>query len=139
MSNQENEGKDKPRLAEGIEIIIGEAKSAATQAFSGAESLGGSLKDTLKGALSARENVVMVRLNQESLIRLDDLVEAGIVNSRSEAAAFLIGEGVKVRSGLFERIAEKTDQIRKAKKELRDLLEETPASEGDGGAEQEKA
>ena len=119
-----NEDKEprKKRLSEGIEIIIDEAKSAASQALSGAETIGESLKETLQGALSARHNVVMVRLNKESLVKLDDLVESGIVSSRSEAAAFLIGEGAKARSGLYDRISEKTAQIRKAKAELRDLL-----------------
>ena len=119
--NEDNQPRKK-RLSEGIEIIIDEAKSAASQALSGAETLGESLKETLQGALSARNNVVMVRLNKESLIKLDDLVESGIVSSRSEAAAFLIGEGVKARSGLYDQISEKTAQIRKAKAELRDLL-----------------
>ena len=119
--SEDNEPRKK-RLSEGIEIIIDEAKSAASQALSGAETMGESLKETLQGALSARNNVVMVRLNKESLIKLDDLVESGIVSSRSEAAAFLIGEGVKARSGLYDRISEKTAQIRKTKEELRDLL-----------------
>lgn len=119
--SEDNEPRKK-RLSEGIEIIIDEAKSAASQAFSGAETIGENLKETLQDALSARNNVVMVRLNKESLIKLDDLVESGIVSSRSEAAAFLIGEGVKARSGLYDRISEKTAQIRKAKEELRDLL-----------------
>jgi len=119
--SQENEPRKK-RLSEGIEIILDEAKSAASQALSGAETIGESLKETLQGALSARNNVVMVRLNKESLIKLDDLVESGIVSSRSEAAAFLIGEGVKARTGLYDQISEKTAQIRKAKEELRDLL-----------------
>ena len=119
--NEDNEPRKK-RLSEGIEIIIDEAKSAASQALSGAETIGESLKETLQGALSARHNVVMGRLNKERPVKLDDLVESGIVSSRSEAAAFLIGEGVKARSGLYDRISEKTAQIRKAKEELRDLL-----------------
>ena len=92
------------RLANGIEIIVDEAKTVANEALLSAETIGGTLKDRLKRALSAREHVVMVRLNGHSLIRMDDLVEAGIVNSRSEAAAFLIGEGIKAPSSLFSRI-----------------------------------
>ena len=69
----------------------------------------------------------MVRLNAESVAKLDELVESGIVNSRSEAAAFLISEGAAARSQLFERIAEKTETIRKAKKELRSLIDDEPA------------
>ena len=106
-----------------------DAKVAAKAAVrhSGAESLGDTLKDTLQGVLAARENVVMVRLNKESVARLDELVESGVVSSRSEAAAFLISEGIKKRRGLFDQISEKIETIRKAKKELRDLIEESPA------------
>ena len=91
------------KLSERIETIVDEAKSAAADAIhlSGVESIGENLKHAMQRALSARENVVMVRLNKESLSRLDELVDAGLVNSRSEAAAFLISEGAKSRSPLF--------------------------------------
>ena len=120
--------KDKKRIMEGIDIIVDEAKIAAREAMrrSGAETLGENLRETVQGALSGRDNVVMVKVNKESLIRLDELVEAGLVGSRSESAAFLIGEGVKARSDLFGRIATKVDEIRKAKEELRQLLNEPP-------------
>ena len=118
--------KDKKRIMEGIEIIVDEAKSAAKAAMrrTGADTLGENLKETIEGALSARQNVVMVRLNEESLARVDDLVEADVVGSRSESAAFLIGEGIKARAELFERISQKIGEIRKAKDELRKLLNE---------------
>ena len=64
----------------------------------------------------------MVRLNKESLIRIDELVESQLVKSRSEGAAFLIGEGIQRRHGLFDRIAQKVENIRKAKEELHNLL-----------------
>lgn len=125
MSEKE---KDKTRIMEGIEIIVDEAKSAAKSAMrrTGADTLGENLRETLEGALSARDSVVMVRLNKESLVRVDELVEADVVGSRSESAAFLIGEGIKARAELFERISEKIQQIRKAKDELRELLNEPP-------------
>ena len=84
------------RMAEGIDIIIDEAKMATTRAYkkSGAETIGESVKEALRGALSSRDNVVMVRLNAESVAKLDELVESGIVNSRSEGGrSFLISEG----------------------------------------------
>jgi Arc/MetJ-type ribon-helix-helix transcriptional regulator len=129
MSDEEKGQEERSRMAEGIDIIIDEAKTATKRAYkkSGAEDLSGSIKETLRGALSPRDNVVMVRLNDESLAKLDELVESGIVNSRSEAAAFLIGEGAAARSQLFERIAEKTEMIRKVKEELRSLVDEEPA------------
>ncbi len=117
---------ERSRMAEGIDIILDEAKSATKRAYreSGAESIGESVKEALRGALSSRDNVVMVRLNSESVAKLDELVESGIVNSRSEAAAFLISEGAAARAQLFERIAEKTETIRRAKEELRSLIDD---------------
>ena len=134
-----DEEKGKRRITEGIEIIIDEAGAAVKSAYrrSGAETLGENLKETIQSALSARENVVMVRLNKDSLERLDELVEAGVVKSRSEASAFLIGEGIKAKEEVFNRIAEKIEKIRAARQELRDLLNEPPSgaaaeSEDDG-------
>ena len=76
----------------------------------------------------------MVRVSQDSLDRLDDLVECGLTRSRSEAAAFLIGEGVKARKDLFGKIAEQTRVIRQAKGRLKELLkdEDLPEREGSG-------
>ena len=109
---------------EGIEIIVDEAKSAARSAFRHTDAIGEGLRETLEAALSARPNVVMVRLNSESVCRLDELVEAGVVGSRSEAAAFLVGEGIKRRQKMFDRISQKIQDIRKAKEDLRELLDE---------------
>ena len=124
MTNTNKENESKKRIIEGIEIIVDEAKSAAKSAIrkAGADSIGENLKETVENVLAAREKVVMVRLNKESLIRIDELVEAQLVKSRSEGAAFLIGEGIQRRHGLFDRIAQKVDNIRKAKEELHNLL-----------------
>ena len=126
MPNNENENASKKRIIEGLEIIVDEAKSVAKSAIhkTGADSLGESLKETVESVLLAREKVVMVRLNKESLKRIDELVESQLVKSRSEAAAFLIGEGIQRRHGLFDRIAQKVENIRKAKEELHNLLSE---------------
>ena len=120
---------EKKTITDGIEIILDEAGSAVKSAFrrSGAETLGQNVKEALQTALAARKTVVMVRVNEDSLARLDELVEAEVVSSRSEASAFLIGEGIKARQELFNRIAEKIWEIRAAKQELRDLLSEPPA------------
>ena len=124
MTNTNKENESKKRIIEGIEIIVDEAKSAAKSAIrkAGADSIGENLKESVENVLAAREKVVMVRLNKESLIRIDELVEAQLVKSRSEGAAFLIGEGIQRRHGLFDRIAQKVDNIRKAKEELHNLL-----------------
>ena len=120
------------KIVEDIETLVGDVNDvvrvAVERSTGAAESVGENIRDTLqetlKGVRSARDSVVMVRVNKESLAKLDDLVEAGIANSRSEAAAFLIAEGTKSRRDLFEKIAEKVEEIRKAKEELRGLIAE---------------
>ena len=92
-----------------------------------AESVAENLKETIKSKTSGdrqnRDNVVMVRVDKESLTRMDELVEAELAGSRSEAAARLITEGIKARQGLFDAISIKVEEIRTAKEELRKLLE----------------
>ena len=125
----DSDNTNNKKISERIETIVGEAKEVAAGAIrmSGneVESLGGNLREAIKKSLSARENVVMVRLNKSSLSKIDELVEAGLVNSRSEAAALLISDGIKARTKLFERISEKIDEIRKAKLDLKNLLNDT--------------
>tara|TARA_Y100001960_G_scaffold273476_1_gene301784 strand:+ start:78 stop:455 length:378 start_codon:yes stop_codon:yes gene_type:complete len=124
MKNKHQDDSNINRMSEGIDIIIDEAKTAAINAYkvSGAESMKDGIKGTLKTALSARANVVMVRVNKDSLHKIDELVDSGIVNSRSEAAAFLIKEGISSQSKLFNKISETTQIIRKAKEDLKDIL-----------------
>ncbi len=78
---------------------------------------------TLGEALQGRGNVVMVRVNDETLEHLDMLVEAELCKSRSEAAALLIGEGIKSNETLFGRIREITDQIAGLRSRLRDAVQ----------------
>ena len=124
MKNKHQDDSNINRMSEGIDIIIDEAKTAAINAYkvSGAESMKDGIKGTLKTALSARANVVMVRVNKDSLHKIDEVVDSGIVNSRSEAAAFLIKEGISSQSKLFNKISETTQIIRKAKEDLKDIL-----------------
>ena len=108
-------------------------RTAIVKGVDVAENIGENIRDTIQGMKGSRENVVMVRIDRESLDRLDDLVEAGIMGSRSEAAAFLIAEGIKARQGLFNRIGEKIGEIRRAKEELRRMVdgdEEGPHGNG---------
>ena len=104
-----------------------------------ASSVGGSLRDTIKSARSARNSVVMVRVSKESLRKMDALVDCGLTRSRSEAAAFLISEGIKARADVYDKIAEQSEVIRNARAELSRLLDEEIApnsSEDDRGYRQ---
>lgn len=69
-----------------------------------------------------RNNVVMMRVDQDTIDKIDQLVDAGICKSRSESAAFLIDEGVKACSELFAKINDKLRQIQRLKNELKDII-----------------
>jgi Arc/MetJ-type ribon-helix-helix transcriptional regulator len=86
-----------------------------------------SIGKAIDSALAARDHVVMVRVNDESLRKIEALAESGIFKSRSEAAAFLIAEGVKAQSELFKRIEEKIDQIDRLRSELKTIVDEKTA------------
>ena len=119
---------EKGRLGEGIESLVEEVqkvvKVAIKQGASAAETIGENIKGTIHEVRYKRDNVVMVRMDVDSLKKLDDLVEAGISGSRSEAAAFLIVEGVKSRQGLFDRMADKVEEIRRAREDLRQMVDD---------------
>jgi hypothetical protein len=92
---------------------------------------------TLGEALQGRGNVVMVRVNNETLERLDMLVEAEIVKSRSEAAALLINEGAKSYADLFEKVREITDQIASLRSKLRETVQTENPVESQPSASEE--
>ncbi len=93
-----------------------------------ATSVGDSIRDTIKSVKATRDNVVMLRIDSESLEKIDELVDSGVTNSRSAAAAFLVEEGIKARADLFDKIAQETEVIRNAKERIRRLLEEEAAT-----------
>ena len=119
-------------LKQQIETLVEDANnvlnSAAISSSKTAQSVKGRLKDTINetrdAVRSARDSVVMVRINKTSLSRIDELVEAKIVRSRSEAAAFLIDKGIESKQDLFDIMAEKLEQIRQTRDELSHLLED---------------
>jgi Arc/MetJ-type ribon-helix-helix transcriptional regulator len=70
-------------------------------------------------ALNVKDTTVLIRLNDHASDSLDKLVTAGVFKSRTEAAAFLIDEGVKAQSALFQRIEERMSEIERLREELR--------------------
>jgi hypothetical protein len=80
------------------------------------------IKGALDTALSGRGNVIMVRVNDETLEAIDMLVEADVCKSRSEAAAFLINQGIEASSELYDRISGITEQIADLKAKLREAV-----------------
>lgn len=98
------------------------AKTAARAESWGFSEIAASLRTAVSRALVDRTNVVMVRVNDETLRYLDMLVEAEICKSRSESAAFLIAEGIKANTALYERISEVTQQIAELRRQLREIV-----------------
>ena len=96
-----------------------------------ATSFGDTLRTTIESVRSKRDNVVMIRVSRESLAKLDELVDCGLTNSRSEAAAFLIAEGIKAREDLYAKIAEQSRVIREAKERLKEMLDDEAVPEPD--------
>ncbi len=82
-----------------------------------------SLSRTVTSVMENRTNVVMVRVNDDALRHMDMLAEAEITKSRSQSAAFLINEGVKANSDLFEKISSVTDQIATLRTQLREMVD----------------
>ena len=119
VTRMENESKqstsfdDLTASVKGVAQKTGDVINKATESISKA----------IESALSARDHVVMVRVNDESLKRLDELVQSGIFKSRSESAAFLISEGIKAQDPLFTRIAEKINEIERLRSELKTIIE----------------
>jgi len=78
------------------------------------------LKDSVrKLGESTRNQVVMVRIDEESSLSLDDWVETGAVRSRSEGAALFIREGLKVRAEELGKLKGALKDVEAAKQRLR--------------------
>lgn len=90
--------------------------------------LGESLREMGK---ESRDQVVMVRVDDDTKRSLDAWVETGAVKSRSEAAALFIREGLKVRAQELQELEDALRDLRRAKHRLqrkaRDILREQPS------------
>lgn len=87
--------------------------------------IGRDISRTIEKAMSAKDDyVVAVKVSPESQEKLEALVQAGVFRSRAEAAGFLIEEGIKTQSALFERVRQKLAEIERLRAELRGLIAE---------------
>jgi len=128
--------KESPPVEEQVAEESAAEEASTSEAAAQAEpwrfsEIASSVRTAVSRALADRTNVVMVRVNDETLHYLDMLIEADICKSRSESAAFLIAEGVKAKTALYERIAEVTEQIAELRRQLREIVsdEVKPAGE----------
>lgn len=119
---------DEPHQKSGFDELASSVKEVAQKTGEAFNKATESIGKAIDSALAARDHVVMVRVNDDSLKSLDALVQTGIFKSRSEAAAFLISEGVKAQAPLFERISERIKEIERLRAELKGIVKpaETP-------------
>src|SRR6267143_3595790 len=90
--------------------------------------IGRDISRTIEKAMSAKdEYVVAVKVSPDAQEKLEQLVQAGVFHNRAEAAGFLIDEGIKTQSALFERVEQKLAEIERLRAELRGLIIEKPS------------
>lgn len=113
---------DEPQQKSGFDELASSVREVAQKTGEAFNKATESIGKAIDSALAARDHVVMVRVNDDSLKSLDALVQTGIFKSRSEAAAFLISEGVKAQAALFERISERIKEIERLRTELKGIV-----------------
>lgn len=122
--------------SDGSEGIFTRAKSAVGKVVRpGAETL----KEKVAASIHTGREDLLVRVEKGMLARLDQLVEAGLFSSRSDASVFLMAKGIDAERELFDEISEGLGKIRDEKQELRDLLNDPPkrkAEEPDMGQQE---
>lgn len=90
--------------------------------------IGRDISRTIERAMSAKDDyVVAVKISPEAQEKVEQLVQAGIFRSRAEAAGFLVEEGIKTQSALFDRVQQKLAEIERLRAELRGMVNEKPA------------
>jgi Arc/MetJ-type ribon-helix-helix transcriptional regulator len=89
--------------------------------------IGRDISRTIERAISAKDDyVVAVKVSHDAQEKLEQLVQAGVFRNRAEAAAYLIDEGIKTQSALFDRVQQKLAEIERLRAELRGMINEKP-------------
>lgn len=92
--------------------------------------IGRDISRTIERAISAKDDyMIAVKVSSDAQVKLGQLVQAGVFGTRAEAAAFLIDEGIKVQTALFERVEQKLAEIERLRAELRGLVGEKKSTE----------
>jgi Arc/MetJ-type ribon-helix-helix transcriptional regulator len=85
---------------------------------------------------SPRDQVVMVRVNEETMKSLDSWVQTGAVKSRSEAAALFIREGLRLRATELSDLEGVLRDVDQAKKRLREAARRVLGTESEAQDEE---
>jgi len=84
--------------------------------------LGRTVEESVRTTLQGRGNVLMVRVNDETLRHIDVLIQAGLFRTRSEAAAYLLHEGIRSKQEIFDRVSATAQEISRLRDEMRATL-----------------
>ncbi len=123
LRDDESEGEtaDRTRTASSVRDIASRIPESLS-------AIGRDISRTIERAMSAKDDyVVAVKVTPAAQEKVDQLVAAGIFRSRAEAAGFLIEEGIKTQSALFDRVQQKLAEIERLRAELRGMVHEGPA------------
>ena len=117
----EGDSEDRSRAASSVRDIASRIPESLS-------AIGRDISRTIERAISAKDDyVVAVKVSPAAQEKVDQLVAAGIFRNRAEAAGFLIDEGIKTQSALFERVQQKLAEIERLRAELRGMVGEKPA------------
>ncbi len=122
LSDDETEGdSDRNRTASSVRDIASRIPESLS-------AIGRDISRTIERAIAAKDDyVVAVKISPAAQEKVDQLVPAGIFRNRAEAAGFLIEEGIKTQTALFERVQQKLAEIERLRAELRGMVEERPS------------
>ncbi|MFN2515566.1 MAG: hypothetical protein ABR556_05070 [Pyrinomonadaceae bacterium] len=123
LRDDETEGDsgDRTRTASSVREIASRIPESLS-------AIGRDISRTIERAMAAKDDyVVAVKISPGAQEQVDQLVQAGIFRNRAEAAGFLVEEGIKTQSALFERVQQKLAEIERLRAELRGMVNEKPA------------
>lgn len=123
MRDDEGEGdsEERSRTASSVRDIASRIPESLS-------AIGRDISRTIERAMHAKDDyVVAVKVSPETQEKLEQLVQSGIFRSRAEAAGFLVEEGIKTQSALFDRVQQKLAEIERLRAELRGMINEKPA------------
>ena len=123
MRDDEGEGdsEERSRTASSVRDIASRIPESLS-------AIGRDISRTIERAMHAKDDyVVAVKVSPETQEKLEQLVQSGIFKSRAEAAGFLVEEGIKTQSALFDRVEQKLAEIERLRAELRGMINEKPA------------
>ncbi|MEM1641855.1 MAG: ribbon-helix-helix protein, CopG family, partial [Desulfurococcaceae archaeon] len=84
-----------------------------------------SIEEARRTLETATTVVSSIRLREEDARIIDELVDAGIFRSRSEAVAFFTHKGIEASREWLEKVKEQIERIKELRDEVRRELEKS--------------